>query len=123
MSPELKAIVDLYRTQVLARRVRTVQLLGRRCQPQIMYTFLGFEVKLGKKRVTCPDRSTARYLALFGATGVESIAIPYDPTETARLLPQLERAFEGLKKRCQDRSNPDWRNLKAELQKASSPKP
>ena len=69
---------------------RTVRLLGRKCRPELMYTFLGYEVKLGALRVTCPDLITAHYVSLFGRLGLESVQIPYDPTVTARILPLLE---------------------------------
>lgn len=90
-------IKRIYRKEVLSQRTRVVPLLGRKCEPQLMYTFLGFELKLRGKRITCPDMVTARYLMLFAEIGMASVAIPYDPTETARLLPELEEAFSGIK--------------------------
>jgi hypothetical protein len=62
-----------------------------------MYTFLGFEVKMGRKRVTCPDMGTARYLKLFAELGMDSVQIPYDPSQTAQIVPQLEAAFDQIK--------------------------
>ncbi len=94
---QINRIKEIYRREVLSQRTRVVQLLGRKCEPQLMYTFLGFELKLSRKRITCPDMVTARYLMLFSEIGMGSVAIPYDPTETARLLPELEGAFSGIK--------------------------
>lgn len=96
---ETDNIKSLYRAQVLSGRTRTVELLGRKCRPEILRTFLGLEVKAGRKRITCPDLSTARYLKIFAELGLESVEIPYDPTVTARILPELERSFQGLKRR------------------------
>ena len=96
---EIEKINAIYRNRVLAQRVRPVTLLGRKCQPRMMYTFLGFELKLGRKRVTCPDVSTARYLMIFAEIGLERVQIPYDPTQTARLLPELESCFGEIKAR------------------------
>ncbi len=96
---EIEKINAIYRNRVLAQRVRPVALLGRKCQPRMMYTFLGFELKLGRKRVTCPDVSTARYLMIFAEIGLERVQIPYDPTQTARLLPELESCFGEIKAR------------------------
>ena len=87
---EIQAFVACYQDHVLMVKNRTVRLLGRKCRPELMYTFLGYEVKLGALRVTCPDLITARYVSLFGKLGMESVQIPYNPTVTARILPLLE---------------------------------
>lgn len=67
-----------------------------------MYTFLGYEVKAGKKRLTCPDLVTARYVKLFAELGMKQILIPYDPTRTSRLIDHLERSFEKLKQSAEE---------------------
>lgn len=90
-------IVSLYRDEILPARTRRVHLLGRKCEPQIMETFLGYELRLGRKRVTCPDLTTARYLRVFGAIGLDSILIPYEPNRTAEIVPPLEDCFTELK--------------------------
>lgn len=99
--PRLKAesldLVLLY-ASALRERTRSVRLAGRKCDPRIQHTFLGFEVKMLNRRVTCPDITTARFLKIFAALGSPSVRIPYDPTVTARLLPDLERAFETLRR-------------------------
>lgn len=87
---QVDALSRYYAEQILSQKTRTVLLLGRKCEPQVMYTFLGFELKLGPKRLTCPDMTTARYLRIFGRLGATSIEIPYDPTRTAGVLPRLE---------------------------------
>ncbi|MDA2928164.1 hypothetical protein MYX78_13220, partial [Acidobacteria bacterium AH-259-G07] len=81
----------------LSRRTRVVSLLGRKCEPLILYTFLGFELKMARKRITCPDMSTARYLKIFAELGMPSIRIPYDPTQTSRLLVELELPLQRIK--------------------------
>ena len=93
---EIRAFAACYREQVLTVKNRSVQLLGRKCEPELMYTFLGYEVKLGQLRVTCPDLVTARYLSLFGKLGLASIQIPYDPTVTSRILPLLETSLSTI---------------------------
>lgn len=94
---QIEQIGQLYTDRVLSQHTRRVPLLGRKCQPRIMYTFLGFEVKMGRKRVTCPDMGTARYLKLFAELGMDSVQIPYDPSQTAQIVPQLEAAFDQIK--------------------------
>lgn len=93
---ETEKLARCYEEQVVSLRTRRVELWGRKCEPRTMYTFLGFEVKFGPKRVTCPDMTTARYLKIFGKLGMDSIQIPYDPTQTARVVPILERAMDRI---------------------------
>ena len=94
---KIERIEAIYRHRILGQRVRQVALLGRKCQPRMMYTFLGYELKLGRKRLTCPDVSTARYLMIFAEIGLARVQIPYDPSQTARLLPELESCFAEIK--------------------------
>jgi hypothetical protein len=90
-------LMQIYRGEVLSVRTREVTLLGRKCDPRIMYTFLGFELKAGRKRVTCPDITTARYLKVFAELGMACVKVPYDPTRTARLVPVFESLLERIK--------------------------
>ncbi|HEV8132560.1 MAG TPA: hypothetical protein VGQ81_15040 [Acidobacteriota bacterium] len=90
-------IGEIYCQQVVPFKARRVSLLGRKCNAQIMYTFLGYEVKAAKKRLTCPDLVTARYLKIFLELGMKQILVPYDPTRTSRLIERLERSLEELK--------------------------
>jgi hypothetical protein len=94
----ITAFAGLYRDEVLAHRTRRVRLLGRKCRPKLMKTFLGYELLLGRRRITCPDLVTARYLRIFGELGCAVIEIPYDPTRTDRLLPQMEELFEWIRR-------------------------
>ena len=89
-------MVQIYRQEVLSIKTRTIHLLGRKSSARISNTLLGFEVKSSFKRIHCPDLVTARYLKLFTEIGCHSIKLPYDPTVTARLIPELESAVERL---------------------------
>ena len=91
-----RGLTEIYRTEVLPVKTRTIRLLGRKTPAQIIHTLLGFEVKASIKRIHCPDMVTARYLKLFTELGCRSIRLPYDPTITARLLPELEASTERL---------------------------
>jgi hypothetical protein len=91
-----RGLVEIYRMEVLPARTRTIRLLGRKVSARIIHTLLGFEVKASSKRIHCPDMVTARYLKLFTELGCRSIRLPYDPTLTARLLPELESAIERV---------------------------
>jgi hypothetical protein len=89
-------IVCIYRDRVLSGRTRTIQLLGRKGPAKVTNTLLGYEVQGAYKRIHCPDMVTARYLRLFMEIGCRSIRLPYDPTITASILPDLEHAFANL---------------------------
>ena len=84
------SLVDVYRQRVLTQNTRTLRLLGRKSPAKIINTLLGYEVQASYKRIQCPDMVTARYLKLFSELGCHSIKLPYDPTLTAQLIPELE---------------------------------
>src|SRR4030042_5177194 len=92
----IKTMVSCYATRVLQKRHRIVALRGRKCEARIMLTLLGFEVKAGRKRISCPDMTTARYLSLFAEIGMRQLRIPYDPPLTARAIPKIEAALKGI---------------------------
>ncbi len=91
-----RSLAEIYRREVLPIKTRTVQLLGRKSPARIINTLLGFEVQASYKRVPCPDMVTARYLKVFTELGCRSIRLPYDPTVTDRILPELELAMNRL---------------------------
>ncbi len=94
---ETGCIEAVYKEHVLDGRVRFVSLPGRKCSPRIMDTLLGFEIRAGSKKVVCPDITSARYLVIFTELGLDRVCIPYDPTRTARILPDLEHSFRRVK--------------------------
>ncbi|MGQ9897264.1 MAG: hypothetical protein ACUVR8_06895 [Acidobacteriota bacterium] len=89
-----EALPKLYERIVLGQRTRRFDLFHTPCrQPpvvQIQHTLLGIELKVGRRRLLCPDLATARYLAVFARLGVASVAVPYDISQ----LPQVADAFE-----------------------------
>lgn len=89
-----RGIAEIYRDEVLSVQTRSIRLLGQKCTAKIIHTLLGYEVKATYKRIHCPDHATACYLKLFTELGCGRIRIPYDPTITARLIPELE-AVQG----------------------------
>jgi hypothetical protein len=98
-----QGLIEIYRDRVLPVKTRTIHLLGRKCSAKIIHTLLGFEVQASYKRIQCPDMVTARYLRLFTELGCRIIKLPYDPTLTARLVPDLEAALEHLLKEVRAR--------------------
>ena len=93
---EIERIRQIYCCDVLKGKFRELELLGKKCSPQILYTFLGYELKMSRKRVSCPDISSARYLKLFAEMGMRVVKMPYDPTHTALLLTGLEHSLHEI---------------------------
>ena len=94
---EIEKLGRTYGEEVLSGPTRVVSLPGRKCEPRILHTFLGFELQVAQKRMTCPDMSTARYLRLFAEIGMPSVRAPYDPSHTTGVLPQLEQSLKNIK--------------------------
>ena len=92
---EIEKLGRAYGEEVLSGRTRVVSLPGRKCEPRILNTFLGLELQVAQKRITCPDMSTARYLRIFAE--VPSVRAPYDATLTTCVLPQLEQSLKRIK--------------------------
>ena len=93
-----RSLSRVYRNEIVKLRSRTVRLFGRKCRPEVLYTFLGYELKARGKRITCPDEVTVRYLKIFAELGMDQIQIPLDPTQTERYLKPLEQAWQMLQR-------------------------
>jgi hypothetical protein len=89
---------QLYRERVLKLRTRAYEFpaLPRNAAPQIHHTLLGIEVKVGRRRMICPDLATARYLAVFARMGCQVIAIPYDITRISQAADELESSWHRM---------------------------
>jgi hypothetical protein len=90
---------SLYADRVLPQPRRRVDLVGRVTPARVQKALWGFEVRMGRRRKTCPDEVTARYLRLFAVMGFDHISIPYNPVQTGRILPELEQAFQEMHRR------------------------
>ena len=96
-SKGVRSIVEIYRHEVLPARTRSIRLLGRKCDARVVNTLLGFEVKASVRRILCPDQVTARYLKIFAELGCPRIRVPYDPTLTSRIVPEIEASQTTLR--------------------------
>lgn len=85
-------IPALYREKVRVQRTRAYHLdiAQKEHRAEIQHTLLGIELKIGNKRFSCPDLSTARYLQVFARIGCQEVAIPYDITKISILADELE---------------------------------
>lgn len=88
----------IYSRRILKMRTRSYEfpLLARNSAPEIQHTLLGIELKVGRKRMLCPDLATARYLAVFARAGCRVIAIPYDITNVSHLADVLESSWHRM---------------------------
>ncbi|MGH9754821.1 MAG: hypothetical protein ACREA2_18750 [Blastocatellia bacterium] len=93
-----RSISVIYRDRVRAMRTRSYQLNApiRKAAVEVMSTLLGVELKIGKRRLLCPDVATARYLAVFARLGVGEVAVPYDITQVSRLADDLESSWHRM---------------------------
>jgi len=83
----------IYRDRVLKLRTRSYHFESLKGTVAIQHTLLGVELKIGKKRLLCPDLATARYLSVFARAGCNDVAIPYDITKISRLADELESSW------------------------------
>ena len=89
------SIIALYRNRVLSQRTRRYELRApqKKSRVEILHTLLGIELKVGSRRLLCPDLATARYLSVFARLGCESVALPYDITQTSQIADDLESGW------------------------------
>ena len=88
----------IYRERILSTRTRSHELpaASRNAAVEVQHTLLGIELKVGRRRVSCPDLATARYLSVFARAGLTAVAVPYDITRISRLADELESAWHRL---------------------------
>ena len=87
----------LYRERILPLRTRAHSLpvaASKNARIEVQHTLLGVELKVGRRRMSCPDFSTARYLAVFARMGCADVAVPYDITRISQLADELESAWQ-----------------------------
>ncbi|HEX8140161.1 MAG TPA: hypothetical protein VF544_21540 [Pyrinomonadaceae bacterium] len=89
---------SIYRERILRLRTRSAHLEvpARGGAVEIQHTLLGVELKMGRRRMMCPDLATARYLAVFARAGCRDVAVPYDITQISRLADELESSWHRM---------------------------
>lgn len=89
---------QLYRTHILSMRTRShhLEIAEKETPVEVQHTLLGVELKSGRRRLLCPDFSTARYLAAFARLGCTDVALPYDITQISRLADELESSWQRM---------------------------
>jgi hypothetical protein len=91
-------IPRLYRERILTLRTRShhLDVPPKVNSVQVQHTLLGVELKVGRRRMLCPDLATARYLGVFARAGCMDVAVPYDITKISRLADELESAWHRM---------------------------
>ncbi|HEX3102463.1 MAG TPA: hypothetical protein VHQ01_11750 [Pyrinomonadaceae bacterium] len=86
----------LYKEKVRSQRTRSyhLEIPVRENRAEIQYTLLGIELKVGKRRMACPDLATARYLRVFARIGCRDFAVPYDISQISGIADELETAWQ-----------------------------
>ena len=85
----------IYRERILKLRTRSYHFETANTAKRIIiqHTLLGVELKVGRKRLLCPDLATARYLSVFARIGCQDVAVPYDITKISQLADELESSW------------------------------
>jgi hypothetical protein len=85
----------IYRERILRLRTRSYhfETANPSASVVIQHTLLGVELKVGRKRLLCPDLATARYLSVFARIGCKDVALPYDITKISQLADELESSW------------------------------
>src|SRR5262245_4138012 len=85
----------IYRERIRKLRTRSYHFEkpGASARVDIQHTLLGVELKVGRKRLLCPDLATARYLSVFARLGCKDVAVPYDITKISHLADELESSW------------------------------
>jgi hypothetical protein len=91
-----------YRERILPLRTRAHELQAANIatpkpeQVNVQHTLLGVELKIGRRRMSCPDLATARYLATFARAGCAKVAVPYDISRISHLADELESSWQRM---------------------------
>ncbi|HEY0723072.1 MAG TPA: hypothetical protein VGD41_03570 [Pyrinomonadaceae bacterium] len=85
----------IYRERILKLRTRSYEFENAKPSASIViqHTLLGVELKVGRRRLLCPDLATARYLSVFARLGCKAVAVPYDITKISHLADELESSW------------------------------
>lgn len=91
-------LTAIYRDKIRPQRTRQYELHAplKKTPVEVLHTLLGIELKVGNRRLLCPDLATARYLAVFARLGCDAIAIPYDITQISWIADELESSWHRM---------------------------
>ena len=86
----------IYRDRIRSGRTRatSMEISQRENDVELHFTLLGIELKVGRRRIACPDLASARYLRVFARIGCQTVAVPYDITKISPLADDLEVGWQ-----------------------------
>src|SRR5258705_5687299 len=92
------SITAIYRDKIRSQRTRQYELRApaKKSSVELLHTLLGIELKVGNRRLLCPDLATARYLSVFTRLGCNLIAVPYDITQISSIADELESGWHRM---------------------------
>ena len=88
-------LARIYRERILKLRTRSYEFENPKPTERVViqHTLLGVELKVGRRRLLCPDLATARFLSVFARIGCKAVAVPYDITKISHLADELESSW------------------------------
>lgn len=91
-------IAAIYQEKIRPQRTRQYELRAspKKATVEVLHTLLGIELKIGNRRLLCPDLATARYLSVFARLGCNIIAVPYDITQISWIADELESSWHRM---------------------------
>jgi hypothetical protein len=91
-------IPSIYNERILTSRTRSFKLspIPKRANIEIQHTLLGVELKIGSRRISCPDLATARYLSVFARLNCNEVAVPYDISQMSQFADELESSWHRM---------------------------
>ena len=107
----------IYRERILKLRTRSYHFESAKPAPRvdIQHTLLGVELKVGRRRLLCPDLATARYLSVFARLGCKDVAVPYDITKISHLADELESSWYRMFLLLEQEARAETTRFKARL--------
>lgn len=117
-------IPRIYKEKIRTQRTRShrLEIPRRENRAIIQHTLLGVELKVGNRRFSCPDLSTARYLQVFARLGCPEVAVPYDITRISSLADELDSSWHLMlllvERETRDKSAPVRGRLRAAIIRA-----
>jgi len=107
----------IYRDRIRKLRTRSYhfETASTSARVVIQHTLLGVELKVGRRRLLCPDLATARYLSIFARIGVTDVAVPYDITKISQLADELESSWYRMLLLVEQEARPESARFKGRL--------
>lgn len=107
----------IYRERIMKLRTRSYEFENAKPSERVViqHTLLGVELKVGRRRLLCPDLATARYLSVFARMGCKAVAVPYDITKISHLADELESSWYRMLLLVEQEARTESTRFKARL--------